>query len=202
MRAFTYGGTQLVLKEGALGDGVGAKVWTVAHLVCRELAAHPEAVRGATVLEIGAGCGACGILAAKLGAAQVVMTDYVDAVLRNLRACVHLNSSGGAAGDDACSADVTGTPAGGAAEAGAAAAGAAPWDAPPMHVRFYDWQDELAALSPGERAALEATPGMPAASALPPGGSIDVGSNDSGVPGLEAGQTYEFIIGTDILYEW
>ena len=38
---------------------------------CRELAAHPEIVRGQVVLEIGSGCGACGILAAKLGASQV-----------------------------------------------------------------------------------------------------------------------------------
>lgn len=35
VRTFSYGGTPVTLKEGALGDGVGAKVWTVAHIVCR-----------------------------------------------------------------------------------------------------------------------------------------------------------------------
>ncbi len=35
VRTFHYGGIPLVLKEGALGDGVGAKVWTVAHTLCR-----------------------------------------------------------------------------------------------------------------------------------------------------------------------
>ena len=35
VRTFSYGGNEVVLKEGALGDGVGAKVWTVAHTFCR-----------------------------------------------------------------------------------------------------------------------------------------------------------------------
>ncbi len=58
------------------------------------MASHPEIVRGCSVLEIGAGCGACGILAAKLGAQRVVLGDYVGAVLQNLRDCVHLNAAG------------------------------------------------------------------------------------------------------------
>ena len=37
----------------------------------RELLAHPSIVAGKTVLEIGSGCGLCGIVAAKLGAQQV-----------------------------------------------------------------------------------------------------------------------------------
>lgn len=55
---------------------LGLQVWTVAHVMCRELAAHPEAVAGARVLELGAGTGVCGILAAKLGAAQVVLLAF------------------------------------------------------------------------------------------------------------------------------
>lgn len=35
VRTSQYGGVPVVLKEGALGDGVGAKVWTVAHTLCR-----------------------------------------------------------------------------------------------------------------------------------------------------------------------
>ena len=41
---------------------------------------------------MGAGCGVSGILAARLGAARVVLTDYLPAVLRNLRDNVHLNA--------------------------------------------------------------------------------------------------------------
>ncbi|GAB4823863.1 hypothetical protein N2152v2_010909 [Parachlorella kessleri] len=92
VREFSYEGVPVVIKEGALGDGVGAKLWTVAHTLCRELATHPDIVRGQRVLEIGSGCGACGILAAQLGAAEVVMTDYLEAILANLRACMHLNA--------------------------------------------------------------------------------------------------------------
>lgn len=54
----------------------------------RELAAHPEIVRDQEVLEIGSGCGACGILAAKLGARQVRWQKGRD--LNGLgRACVN-----------------------------------------------------------------------------------------------------------------
>lgn len=39
--------------------------------LCRRLAEKPELISGKRVLEIGSGCGLCGILAAKLGAAEV-----------------------------------------------------------------------------------------------------------------------------------
>lgn len=89
-----YQGIPVTVKEGALGDGVGAKVWTAAHTLAQELASNPEIVEGKTVLEIGAGCGACGFLAAKVGARQVVLTDYVDQLLLNLRDALHLNCFG------------------------------------------------------------------------------------------------------------
>ena len=220
------------------------------------MASHPCIVRGRSVLEIGAGCGACGILAARLGAARVVLTDYVDAVLLNLRDCVHLNSGGGggggAGGGDGPSAAVTlparnggthGHAAATAAGAGVevedgwdpedasecgseefgellsqAAAGAttssscsssASWDAPPMHVRFYDWQESVAALGQQEheRQALAAVAAAAAAAAggggdVDGGGSIDHASNDSGCPSMDTTELYDAVIGTDILYEW
>ncbi len=43
-------------------------VW---HPPCREIVAFPQLVRGHSVLEIGAGCGLNGIIAAKMGAAEV-----------------------------------------------------------------------------------------------------------------------------------
>ena len=39
--------------------------------VPRHLTAHPQLVRRRRVLELGSGCGLCGILAAKMGAAEV-----------------------------------------------------------------------------------------------------------------------------------
>jgi hypothetical protein len=93
------------------------------------------------VLEIGSGCGPCGILAAKLGAQQVMLTDYVDAILRNLRDCMHLNSGAASSGSSGRSSDfveslapANGQAAGAAVEAAAAlaeaeeAADAGEWD--------------------------------------------------------------------------
>lgn len=45
----------------------------MALLVCRLLVENPRLVEGKEVLEIGAGTGLCGIVAAKLGAAQVTI---------------------------------------------------------------------------------------------------------------------------------
>ncbi len=71
VRSFDYDGVHVQIKEGALGDGLGAKVWSVAHVLARELVQSPQIVAGKRVLEIGAGCGLNGIVAAKLGAAEV-----------------------------------------------------------------------------------------------------------------------------------
>ncbi|KAA6419328.1 MAG: hypothetical protein FRX49_10727 [Trebouxia sp. A1-2] len=88
-----YGDLSVNIKEGPLGDGLGARVWVVAHTLCRELVEHPGIIAGKSVLEIGSGCGLCGIVAAKLGAAQVMLTDNEDKVLFNLRDCVAINSN-------------------------------------------------------------------------------------------------------------
>lgn len=32
---YKYGGQVVRVREGALGDGLGAKVWTVAHILCK-----------------------------------------------------------------------------------------------------------------------------------------------------------------------
>jgi hypothetical protein len=214
------------------------------------MARHPGIVRGRSVLEIGSGCGACGILAAKLGATRVLLTDYVDAVLRNLRDCVHLNSSGGGcqAGAEQ-TAPLTGGESAGRADAaalshtldgaqhgsagdewdpedasecsssefdalltGAAGSGGASndsgveaaWDAPPMHVRFYDWQHSYDRLSEQDRADLAGIPGIAegVAAAAAPGATIDRGGNECGAPGMPAEERFDVVVGTDILYEW
>ena len=97
IRTLYYQGTPIIVKEGALGDGVGAKVWTVAHTLCQELVENPSMILGKSVLEIGAGCGPCGLLASKLGAHEVVISDYVDQLLLNLRDALHLNDLEGRA---------------------------------------------------------------------------------------------------------
>ncbi|GAX79085.1 hypothetical protein CEUSTIGMA_g6525.t1 [Chlamydomonas eustigma] len=93
VREFTYDGIRVGIKEGALGDGLGAKVWSLAHVLARELVEYPALVSGKRVLEIGAGCGLNGIIAAKLGAHEVVLTDVEGPVLTNLLHCVAMNAA-------------------------------------------------------------------------------------------------------------
>mmetsp|Transcript_28490 Transcript_28490/g.54358 ORF Transcript_28490/g.54358 Transcript_28490/m.54358 type:complete len:352 (-) Transcript_28490:316-1371(-) len=92
MREYTFGGHVLVIKESALGEGVGSKVWGAASIFNHKLLElAPTLVHAREVLEVGAGCGLCGLLAARLGAARVVMADCFAGVLRNLQQCVQLN---------------------------------------------------------------------------------------------------------------
>lgn len=70
-------GAVLDLEQRRLeGDGnVGYRLWRSAGAMCRWMRRNEGAVRGARVLELGAGTGAVGIFAAALGAREVVLTD-------------------------------------------------------------------------------------------------------------------------------
>ena len=74
------GDTSVTVRQslGPLGDGRDATarwVWDGAAPMAQFLCEHPERVRGKTVVELGAGPGLPGIVAARLGAARVVLTD-------------------------------------------------------------------------------------------------------------------------------
>lgn len=80
----------------------GLSVWAGAELLCRYLTARPAptVLRGKRVLELGAGAGLCGLVAARvLGAASVLLTDGDAAVLANLRRNA---AAGGGAAAVAC----------------------------------------------------------------------------------------------------
>lgn len=72
---YSYGSVKVRVQEQSLSEGLGAMLWTVSHILSRELAGNRDIVAGKRVLEIGSGCGLCGIVAAKLGAAQVRRID-------------------------------------------------------------------------------------------------------------------------------
>ncbi|XP_057867874.2 protein-lysine N-methyltransferase EFM2 isoform X1 [Cryptomeria japonica] len=65
--------------------GLGWKVWGAALILSWRLLALKDMVRGKNVLELGSGCGLCGLLLAHLGTAKVVLTDNVTDILLNLR---------------------------------------------------------------------------------------------------------------------
>ncbi|KAA0166830.1 hypothetical protein FNF31_01205 [Cafeteria roenbergensis] len=71
-------------------DDVGAVLWPAAAVLSRWLVAHPQVLSGRDVLEIGAGMGLTGIVAAGQ-ARRAVLSDFNWAVLCNLRRNIALN---------------------------------------------------------------------------------------------------------------
>lgn len=75
---------------------LGGKLWRAAPLLCRWLRDVAICVVGASVLELGAGTGACGLYAAALGARRLLLTEGgndVSRLLPLLRANVRANAS-------------------------------------------------------------------------------------------------------------
>ena len=94
-RSHTFGEHSIAVHETDYGDGGrGWRVWASGVVMCRELIArHREiGLHGADVLEVGAGCGVVGFLAARLGARRVTFTDYLPGLLSNLDRSVELNA--------------------------------------------------------------------------------------------------------------
>ena len=72
---------------------VGYVLWSAAITQSRWICRYPEFLRGKEVLELGAGVGLSGIVACRF-AKRCVLTDFNDAVLRNLAANVQINTGG------------------------------------------------------------------------------------------------------------
>jgi predicted nicotinamide N-methyase len=73
-------------------QSTGLTLWKATNFLCDYLVEHSKTtVRNKSVLEIGAGLGTCGILAHKLGARYVVLTDGDTETLQNMRRNVAAN---------------------------------------------------------------------------------------------------------------
>lgn len=70
----------------------GMLLWASAHALALRLAEEPSLVAGKRVLELGAGVGYVGLVAAHLGAAEVVQTDYHPDCLELCRQNAVLNT--------------------------------------------------------------------------------------------------------------
>ena len=62
----------------------GGSLWHASYALAHYFTKHPEIVKGKIILELGAGCGLCGIAASKLGASKVILTD-MECQLSHLR---------------------------------------------------------------------------------------------------------------------
>ena len=79
---------------GTLGPGFfGTFLWPSGELLAWYLWMNPDVVRGQVVIELGAGVGLPGLLAARLGAKRVSITDRADGVaaLANVAEAVRAN---------------------------------------------------------------------------------------------------------------
>jgi len=173
--------------------GLGWRVWGAAHVLARELAAAPRSLlqprageAPVTVLELGAGCGLCGLLAAALGARDVVLTDALPALLDTLAAGAALQSC------DAGGAEQQPLP---------------PWTwrgAAPgsrIRVRTLLWDDDVAACGDAT-AARSATEAAFARSMLAAQLRRESAAAADTAPALDAAERFELVIGSDLLYDW
>ncbi|GAB1598580.1 protein N-lysine methyltransferase METTL21A-like [Argonauta hians] len=90
-RNFCFGGQQLTISQQWNKLGVTAVVWDSAIVLSEFLEKHPEFVKNKSVIELGAGTGLVGIVAALLGG-NVTVTEQQSA-LENLRANVCANTA-------------------------------------------------------------------------------------------------------------
>lgn len=174
------------VRELALGRGVGAKLWNAALMLANDLDEHPDWCRGKRVLELGAGVGLCGLLAAKLGAAEVCMTDFEEPLLEALERSAR----------DAEEEDRDEKP---EREGGERSPGEKPFAIPRgvARVARCDWREEAAAESEGAAESEAADRSATAASAT----DRSAPAASKKTPSLLPDETFDFVFGSDLLYE-
>lgn len=193
MVELNYGEVEIRVREGALLDGLGARLWNVAHSLNQYLVDHRELTNGKKVLEIGSGCGSTGILVAKMSEKNdVYLTDCVPSVLENLRTSCRLNvpqrrgsleleSVIEQMNDDL----IESTTGDGESLDGMddLVLNETSWDISNMFILYFDWQSDLQSNTPPNQSTnpIEA-------------------STKSGAPILEE-VDFDLIIGSEVIYE-
>ncbi|KAK9833379.1 hypothetical protein WJX81_000333 [Elliptochloris bilobata] len=186
MQHLEYAGVCVVVRQGALSDGLGTRVWRAAHCLCWELAEHTELVAGRRVLELGSGTGICGILAAKLdslqgldwgapGGPELPETEFEfrdDDLFEGAKEVEDL---------------------GGFLRAAGKSGKQRVWDQGTLRVRFLDW----AALQPAAQRASANSELSPAINPNAAGAPVEPGMP----PSVDPEERFETIIASDVLYE-
>ena len=91
-RTLSIGPQSLVIHELSSRKATfGGHTWHAAPVLSSYLQTHSSLIEGRDVIELGCGTGVCGIVACKLGARRVLVTDYFPVVVTNAAYNLHLN---------------------------------------------------------------------------------------------------------------
>jgi 2-polyprenyl-3-methyl-5-hydroxy-6-metoxy-1,4-benzoquinol methylase len=91
--SFTLSSGEYVLKESSYTEAeIGFQTWGAGILLAKMIDRKEIDVRGKDILELGSGTGLAGLVCAKMGANQVVMTDYHPVVIENANINIKLNN--------------------------------------------------------------------------------------------------------------
>lgn len=176
------------------GQGeLGTVVWNAALVLCSTLT--DDVVRGRRVLEIGAGCGACGFYAAALGAAETTIADCGPKTMSNLRRTLReyarlCRTTSSSSSDDEASTDKHETKRDEHQDL--------PWDTDTIHLRRHLWEEDseildarLTGTDPRRVRHWSNAGGAETADGSPPPGFA---------PTLAPDAVFDVIIGSDLLY--
>lgn len=177
------------------GGELGTVVWNAALVLCSTLTAN-DVVRGRRVLEIGAGCGACGFYAAALGAAETTIADCGPKTMSNLRMTLReyarLCRTTSSDDDDDDDDDEAST---GKHETKRDETQDLPWDTDTIHLRRHLWEEDSEILD----ARLTGTDPRRVRH-WSNAGTADGSSPPGFAPTLAPDAVFDVIIGSDLLY--
>eukprot|EP00210_Caulerpa_lentillifera_P008502 g8110.t1 len=195
-----YGEFEIRIRQGALLDGLGARLWNVAHSLNHYIANHMELIKGKTILELGSGCGSSGILAATMSQESAVfLTDCVPSVLENLRASCRLNIPKNRGSlelkcvieqmnDDLIeSTTIDGESLDGVDDL---FTNKASWEVSNMFIRFFDWQSDVQSNTSNEESSEEAKSQTQPVACGTRGGAPVLGD-----------EKFDLILASEVLYE-
>mmetsp|Transcript_5410 Transcript_5410/g.7819 ORF Transcript_5410/g.7819 Transcript_5410/m.7819 type:complete len:453 (+) Transcript_5410:25-1383(+) len=83
---------QVTLRQGAQED-VGFVLWPSSVVLARWILYNPDLIQDKSILELGAGCGLVGLLAAKIQKrGSITLSDFNPIIIKNLKRNIELNS--------------------------------------------------------------------------------------------------------------
>jgi predicted nicotinamide N-methyase len=177
------------------GGEIGCKLWTAAVMLNGALRSNPELIRGKKVLEIGAGLGACGLCSAVLEASSTTICDCgPESLLALSRTLAAYSQMVRRDNDDYETTTTTMSPATTtAATTTTAAATTIPttkWDALNISLRRHLWEEDLEFLeSRDEDRPMDTIRHW-----------SKNGSQDDEAPMLPFEETFDVVLGSDLLY--